>query len=146
MVNLPPDAVRVGDIDSFLAFLKNIDWNEPWIIGLVTLQIFLLVLLILTRHYSNFQIVLFLTMLGLIYCAEYINEFAAKNYKSFSRLQYFDSNGLFITVVLSVPLLIDCLIMVSMWLYQTGNLIVNVKRAKLLSLKRASESDKKKEN
>ncbi|XP_071947386.1 transmembrane protein 18-like isoform X2 [Antedon mediterranea] len=135
MVNLPPDAVRVGDIDSFLAFLKNIDWNEPWIIGLVTLQIFLLVLLILTRHY-----------MGLIYCAEYINEFAAKNYKSFSRLQYFDSNGLFITVVLSVPLLIDCLIMVSMWLYQTGNLIVNVKRAKLLSLKRASESDKKKEN
>ncbi|XP_033099472.1 transmembrane protein 18-like [Anneissia japonica] len=129
----PQDAVRIGEIDGFLSFLKNIDWSEPWIICLLSLHMLFFIILILTRHYNNFQIVLFLFMLGLIYCSEYINEFAAKNYKSFSRLQYFDSNGLFITVVFSVPLLINSLILVSIWLYQTGSLLISVKRAKLLS-------------
>ena len=32
--------------------------------------------------------------------------------RMFSRLQYFDSSGLFITLVYNVPLLINCLVMI----------------------------------
>lgn len=61
----------------------------------------------MTRNYTNFQIFLFIILLSAAYCSESINEFAAAKWKSFSKQQYFDSNGLFISTVFSIPILLN---------------------------------------
>lgn len=48
----------------------------------------------------------------MVFFSESINEFASKNWALFSRQQYFDSKGLFISIVFSVPILLNCMIMV----------------------------------
>lgn len=48
----------------------------------------------------------------LVYFSESINELASENWRVFSRQQYFDSNGLFISVVFSIPILLNCMLMV----------------------------------
>jgi hypothetical protein len=41
-----------------------------------------------------------------VYIAEDLNEYLSKNYKAFTRHQYFDSSGLFISLFMSLPLLL----------------------------------------
>lgn len=53
----------------------------------------------------------FFTVL-LVYFSESINEIASTNWHVFSRQQYFDSKGLFISVVFSMPILLNCMLMV----------------------------------
>ncbi|XP_039275216.1 transmembrane protein 18-like, partial [Nilaparvata lugens] len=48
----------------------------------------------------------------LVYFSENINELAANNWRIFSKQQYFDSKGLFISIVFSVPILLNCMIMI----------------------------------
>jgi hypothetical protein len=50
---------------------------------------------------------------GLCYFAEKINEIAARNWKAFAKEQYFDSNGLFISIIWCAPIIINtCFIVV----------------------------------
>nr|CAD7440604.1 unnamed protein product [Timema bartmani] len=49
----------------------------------------------------------------------------------FSRQQYFDSKGMFISLVFSVPILLNCMIMVANWLWQSSQLMINLKKAQL---------------
>ncbi|CAH2010493.1 unnamed protein product [Acanthoscelides obtectus] len=125
------DFIEVDKIDNFLAFLWNIDWRDPWLIGLIIFHISVFMMAILTRNYGNFQAVLFFCLLLLVYFSESINELAATNWKIFSRQQYFDSNGLFISVVFSIPILLNCILMVGSWLYQSTQLMTNLKIAQL---------------
>lgn len=48
----------------------------------------------------------------LVYFSEALNELAAQHWRSFSSHQYFDSQGMFISLVFSTPLLVNCIIMV----------------------------------
>ena len=42
---------------------------------------------------------------GLIYCAERLNRLASENWKEFAMQNYFDERGVFVSVMLSAPLL-----------------------------------------
>lgn len=67
---------------------------------------FVLILLIAEFDFSLHAAVL------LVYFSENINELAAIHWRSFSRQQYFDSNGLFISTVFSIPILLNCMLMI----------------------------------
>ncbi|CAH1117989.1 unnamed protein product [Phaedon cochleariae] len=123
--------VEVNEIDNFLSFLWSIEWRDPWLIALCTFHISIFMMAILTRNYGNFQALLFFCLLLLVYFSESINKLASTNWKIFSRQQYFDSNGLFISVVFSMPILLNCILMVGSWLYQSTQLMTNLKTAQL---------------
>ncbi|CAH1369586.1 hypothetical protein MTP99_011010 [Tenebrio molitor] len=123
--------VEINQIDGFLSFIWSIDWRDPWLIGLFTFHITIFIMAIFTRNYGNFQALLFFCLLLLVYFSESINKLASNNWKIFSRQQYFDSNGLFISVVFSMPILLNCMLMVGSWLYQSTQLMKNLKIAQL---------------
>ncbi|XP_039314079.1 transmembrane protein 18 isoform X1 [Solenopsis invicta] len=118
-------------IDGIWPFLQSIDWRDPWLAALLTFHVAVTMTALMTRNHANFQIILFLVLLLLVYFSESINEVAATNWMIFSRQQYFDSQGMFISIVFSVPILINCMIMVASWLYQSSQLMTFLKRAQL---------------
>lgn len=65
------------------------------------------------------------------YFSEPINEYAALNWKIFSKQQYFDSNGLFISTVFSMPILLNCMLLIGAWLYNSTQMMAELKSAQL---------------
>ncbi|XP_023022349.2 transmembrane protein 18 isoform X1 [Leptinotarsa decemlineata] len=133
---------EVNKLDSFLWFLLNIEWKDPWIIALFTFHISIFMMAILTRNYGNFQALLFFCLLLLVYFSESINKLASTNWNIFSRQQLFDSNGLFISVVFSMPILLNCILMVGSWMYQSTQLMKNLKLAQLREQRRIEKEIK----
>lgn len=114
----------------------------------------------------------FIITVLLVYFSESINEIASTNWHVFSRQQYFDSKGLFISVVFSMPILLNCMLMVvrikrffklqtkqiikrflflcnlycflqGSWLYQSTQLMKTLKTAQLREkIKKEKESQK----
>ncbi|XP_003746496.1 transmembrane protein 18 [Galendromus occidentalis] len=116
--------------------ISKVDFREPWIIGLVAFHCTMLFLSVTTRSRNNVQMILFSIMLALVYFSATVNEWAALNWNKFSKYQYFDSNGFFISTVFSVPLLLNCLFMIGQWLYQARDLMVDLRKVQLKKRRR----------
>ncbi|CAH0556807.1 unnamed protein product [Brassicogethes aeneus] len=136
------DFVEINQINGFLTFLWSIEWRDPWLIGLCIFHVSIFTMAIFTRNYGNFQALLFFFLLLLVYFSEGINQLASTNWKIFSRQQYFDSNGLFISVVFSMPILLNCILMVGSWLYQSTQLMTNLKIAQLQEKLKKEQQEK----
>ncbi|KAJ9574881.1 hypothetical protein L9F63_007944, partial [Diploptera punctata] len=108
-----------------------IEWHDPWLVGLILFHIIITLMTLLTRNHSNFQVLLFFVLFLKMIDTKSINEIAATNWNFFSRQQYFDSKGMFISLVFSVPILLNCMIMVANWLWQSSQLMTKLKRAQL---------------
>jgi len=63
------------------------------------------------------------------------------NYAQFSQTNYFDKQGIFISIVFSAPLLCIALLMLFLWIAQTCDLLVKVKRMQIEN-KKKSEAKK----
>lgn len=133
-----------NEVLNLFAFLKEIDWTEPWLICLLIFHILITTLNVVTRHHGNFQGAFFFSLLLIVFCSSNINEMAASNWSYFSRHQYFDSSGMFISVVFSAPLLLNCLIMVGHWLWTSATLMIKMKQMQFRQRLRA-ESRREKE-
>ncbi|XP_023178485.1 transmembrane protein 18 [Drosophila hydei] len=126
-----PGQIEVNEITGLWTFLLTIDWKDPWLIGLITLHVLTTSTALLTRNNTNFQVVLFLVLLSVVYFSESINEYAAANWQTFSKQQYFDNNGLFISTVFSIPILLNCMLLIGTWLYNSTQIMVTLKTAQL---------------
>jgi len=62
--------------------------------------------------------------------SEKINEYAAQNWRLFAREQYFDSNGLFISIMFSTPIILNTSIIVAFWLHENYKLLKQVVKLK----------------
>ncbi|XP_076069902.1 transmembrane protein 18 isoform X2 [Oratosquilla oratoria] len=129
--SLGGEFIRTDQITDLWSYLQTIDWSEGWLIGLVVFHILLTIFNIITRNHHAIQAVMFFILLLSVRSSELINEYAAANWKQFSRQQYFDSQGLFISVVFSMPVLFNCMMMVINWLWISSNMMVTAKRAEL---------------
>jgi len=119
-----------------LIFLINfISWfsssQEPWLISMLTFHAILLLVTIISRRNINFQLILSALTFSGVFLAERINTFLGQNWKSFSSQNYFDPQGLFISVVWSGPLLLITILILVNTLVTLCMLIVRWKRAEL---------------
>ncbi|XP_061668351.1 transmembrane protein 18 [Syngnathoides biaculeatus] len=138
--SVPVDEFSNIRITSIWTLLVSVKWSEPWLIAGVVFHIVCLFLTVLTCKYYRAQICHFLLILALVYSAEYLNELAAMNWRSFSEFHYFDSKGMFISLVFSIPLLFNAVIIVAVWLRRTFSTMAELKT---LQLKRKARLPKK---
>ncbi|TRY88521.1 hypothetical protein DNTS_014073 [Danionella cerebrum] len=138
----PIDGFSKVRITSIWSFLQSVDWSEPWLMGLLSFHVLCFAVSLLSCRYYRIQICHFLFMVSMVYSAEYLNEVAAMNWRSFSKFQYFDSKGMFISLVFSVPLLLNTVLIVAVWVWKTFSTMTELK---ILQLKRkaARENHKK---
>ncbi|NP_001090050.1 transmembrane protein 18 [Xenopus laevis] len=118
-----------------------IDWTEPWLIGLAAFHILCFIVTYISFKSYPLQICHFLLMVVLVSCAEYINEFAAMHWRAYSKQQYFDSSGMFISLAFSAPLLCNTIIIVVHWVYKTLCVMTELKT---LQQKRKESREKRK--
>ncbi|XP_052125286.1 transmembrane protein 18 isoform X2 [Frankliniella occidentalis] len=100
-------------------------------LALIVFHVVVTSMVLLTRNHSNFQIILFFILLFLVYFSENINQLASNNWRLMATHQYFDSKGMFISLVFSIPILLNCMGMVASWLYQSSQLMTKLKKAQL---------------
>lgn len=105
--------------------------QEPWIVGLMAFHVLFLLMTILSRKNINFQMCLFLFGLCGVYLAETLNGFLRHHWKSFAGQNYFDTHGIFLSVLWSGPLLVIAIIILVNTLFSLCYLIVRWKRAEL---------------
>lgn len=117
--------------NNFMGFFHSIDWKEPWLIGLLSFHAFLLLVTIISRRHINFQMCLFLLALAGVYLAERLNTVLAENWQSFATQNYFDTHGIFLSVLWSGPLLIISIVILINTMFSLCYLIVRWKRAEL---------------
>ncbi|XP_031178294.1 transmembrane protein 18 [Sander lucioperca] len=141
--SIPIDGFSNLRITSIWTFLLSVQWSESWLIGLLVFHVVCLFLTVVTCRYYRAQICHFLLMVGLVYSAEYLNELAAMNWRSFSNFQYFDSTGMFISLVYSIPLLLNTIIIVMVWVHRTFSTMTELKT---LQLKRKARREKREKN
>ncbi|XP_057973311.1 uncharacterized protein LOC131161513 [Malania oleifera] len=127
-------------LDNFIGFFHAIDWKEPWLICLMLFHFVLLLVTITSRKHTNFQMCLFLLALAGVYLAENINVFLGKNWERFAGQNYFDSHGLFLSVLWSGPLLVIAIVILINTLLTLCQLIIRWKKAELRHRARLSQS------
>ncbi|KAG8086601.1 hypothetical protein GUJ93_ZPchr0010g9113 [Zizania palustris] len=118
-------------VDSFLGFFHAIDWKEPWLICMLSFHAILLLVIIISRRNINFQLTFSALTFSGVFLAERINSLLGQHWKSFSSQNYFDSQGLFISVVWSGPLLLLTILILVNTLVTLCLLMVRWKRAEL---------------
>uniref|UniRef100_A0AAV2KEX0 Transmembrane protein 18 n=1 Tax=Knipowitschia caucasica TaxID=637954 RepID=A0AAV2KEX0_KNICA len=109
----------------------SVQWSESWLMGLLSFHLVCICVTVVTCRFYKAQICHFLLMTGLVYSAENLNELAAMNWRSFSNFQYFDSTGMFISLVFSIPLLMNTVIIVMVWVYRTFSTMTELKTLQL---------------
>merc|ERR1712194_738295 len=114
--------------DDVMGFYHAVDWSEPWLKGLLAFHVTVWVLAIATRKLNDVQIVMLLSILALVYFAETINRVAGENWESFAGQQYFDKRGVFVSVVLSTPLLFASFFILINALRGAATLLIQVKK------------------
>lgn len=114
--------------DDVMGFYHAVDWSEPWLKGLLAFHVTVWVLAIATRKLNDVQIVMLLSILAIVYFAETINRVAGENWESFAGQQYFDKRGVFVSVVLSTPLLFASFFILINALRGAATLLIQVKK------------------
>eukprot|EP01012_Entosiphon_sulcatum_P039505 TRINITY_DN5212_c0_g1_i1.p1 TRINITY_DN5212_c0_g1~~TRINITY_DN5212_c0_g1_i1.p1 ORF type:complete len:178 (-),score=35.01 TRINITY_DN5212_c0_g1_i1:58-567(-) len=143
------EVIDYWGISTFLSFVKSVEWDEPWLIGLGVfhLVLALVALVVLRRKSDGGFVVLFCLIAAMIGSAKYINQMLAQTWPKFARHPYFDAGGAFISVVWSGPLMIVAFILAGVMMWRSFCLMASLGALRMKDkARREKKSSKKKEN
>ncbi|EIE24446.1 hypothetical protein COCSUDRAFT_61871 [Coccomyxa subellipsoidea C-169] len=122
---------HAGIWESLQAFAAAVDWTEPWLIALLAFQALLLVSVIILRKSWNYNVGVLVLAAGTVYNAQRLNRLLGDHWRSFAGQPYFDEQGVFISAVVSAPLLLTMFVQLVSYLCQASGLLVDMKRKEL---------------
>mmetsp|Transcript_20064 Transcript_20064/g.26631 ORF Transcript_20064/g.26631 Transcript_20064/m.26631 type:complete len:246 (-) Transcript_20064:393-1130(-) len=131
--------------EHFEAFRHAINWSEPLVRYLLIFHAILFLLTIYTvskRASFHSRIILLVFLFLLVRSAEYLNAYGNDHWEDFATQNYFDKGGIFIGLLFSCPLLLNCLIMLVCYMREAGSLLVEVKKMEMVAKKKKKNKDK----
>ena len=128
-----------------LGFYHAVDWSELWLRGLAVFHILVWTIAIAFRRWDNVQMLLLVSILGVVYSAETLNRLGGEHWQQFAGQNHFDKQGVFISVLFSAPLLACTLFMLLNALRSASSLLIKVKRKELRAVARTRREEKKQE-
>ncbi|KAA6429399.1 MAG: transmembrane 18-like, partial [Trebouxia sp. A1-2] len=120
-----------GVLDAFRAFSSAVNWQESWLIAVLSIQTLLFCSVLLFRRNTSYLTGVFVVAMLLVYTSERLNRVLGQHWRSFAGQPYFDKNGIFISAVLSAPLVLDMLVILVCYLLSLSRMLVAMKRQEL---------------
>jgi transmembrane protein 18 len=126
-------------MESLEAFRSAITWSEPFILSIIAFQVVMFVLTIYVGKFNpnlaprlGIMVVIAIIVKG----SEYLNQYGNDNWKSFCTQNYFDAQGVFMSIMVCAPLLVYSFIMLCFYLRETSQLLIQFKRLQLKQQRR----------
>ena len=132
--------------ENIQAFKAAIRWGEPLILCLICFHLIVIMAAILSTKRGGLGSrmcvmgVIFLTVRS----AERLNDYGANEWESFATQNYFDSRGVFVSLMLSAPLFLVSGCMLIAIIREASMLLVEVKKHELRAKAKAKKGEKKK--
>ena len=128
------------------AFKSAVTWSEPFVLSLVVFNVIITLLCFLASRKKYGRVFLMCIITAIIVSAQYINSYAAIHWESFATQNYFDQNGIFLSIMLCAPLLINSLGLLISLVLEAASLLVKVKVKELEAKKgKGKKADKNKD-
>ncbi|KAF8940078.1 Transmembrane protein 18 [Haplosporangium gracile] len=133
------DHLQTGWVDFKSAssgFIEAVEWQQTWIQMVLAMHLIFFIIIVSLRNRPN-------PLAAMLFCttalSEPLNGIGSRHWQLFSDDNYFDSHGVFTSLVWAAPLLVNAMVATMLLLRATVKLLVKVKRAQL------QESKKKKQ-
>mmetsp|Transcript_1744 Transcript_1744/g.3135 ORF Transcript_1744/g.3135 Transcript_1744/m.3135 type:complete len:172 (-) Transcript_1744:59-574(-) len=128
------------------AFVHAIDWRkDSWIFVLFVVEFMDLLMILASRRSWEWLAAIFMANTCCLAAAEQLNRLAAQHWASFSSQDYFDSAGVFASVMLGLPLLLCQFVIVGFLLREAGSMVIKVKRLEFQQKARERAKEKAKD-
>ena len=115
-------------VDDVMGFYHAIDWSERWLLALLFFHLCVWLVVVGTRRHNTVQMVLLVALLAVVRAAEWINGVAGRHWELFASQQYFDKHGVFVSVMLSVNLLLAAFFILGNALRASVAMLIEVKK------------------
>ena len=129
--------------DSAMGFYHAVNWNQRWLQIFLLGHVVLLIATITTRTRLEIQVGILVFICGCGFLAQPLNGVLHERWQEFADQDYFDENGLFISVVFSGPLLFIGFVQVISLIVHSSSLMIQAKRAQLRQRAAAMKKKKK---
>jgi len=135
-----PESVR-ENINGFKAAIR---WEEPFILALLAFHAItiLFTIFVIKRGGMTSRMILLGIIAIIVRSAEYLNQWGNTNWESFATQDYFDTKGIFVSLMLSGPLLFLSFFMLIAFLREATTLLVQVKKFELKEKHRKTTASK----
>ena len=117
--------------DAFTGFFHAINWQEPFIVALVTWHVLVLLGALGTSRFIIPHAVLFVVLCLLVLCAQPLNALGAAQWQDIATQNYFDDGGVFVSLTFSLPTMVVLMGMLVNIVWSAGSLMIKVKRAEV---------------
>ncbi|KAF9153316.1 hypothetical protein BGX20_004951 [Mortierella sp. AD010] len=115
-------------------FISSVEWRQTWIQAILALHLIIFMSSTNMPAYPFFPMPVLLAALS-----EPLNRIGSRHWREFSDDNYFDSYGVFTSVVWSAPLLGNAILAVLLLLRATAGLLIKVKKAQIQESKRKKQ-------